>query len=159
MSFQGRPTNLEFVLNQEDAAVALSPGGRVGVHTAHQAIKYGDALFLNPYSQRADKSLESSLYPAFFLGYAVGGTLTGMDAFADSGLIGTQVSAAGEQVLIQTRGICYAQNDTTGTILAGQPIGPGRTTAGRVIGDLNYSVATNNPAIAIKAGASALVKS
>lgn len=159
MTFQGRPTNLEFLMNQEDADVALSGGGITRVVTAHQALKYGDAVFLNPYSQRADKSLESSLYPAFFLGYVVGGTLTEQNAVCDSALIGTQVSAAGERVVIQTQGICYAANDSTGAIIAGQQLGPGRTTAGRIRSDLNYSVALNNPAMAIKAGASTLAKS
>lgn len=159
MTLIGRPTNTVFHTHQEDQQAALSPGGRVGVFTAHQSLKYGDAVFLNPLSLRADKSLESSLYPAFFLGYVVGGTTTDQLAVTDSGLIGSTMSAAGEQVLVQTQGICYAMNDTTGTILGGQAIGPGRTTAGRVIGDLNYSVPTNNPSMAIKAGASALAKS
>lgn len=159
MTLIGRPTNNVFYSNQEDQQSALSPGGNVRSFTAHQALLYGDAVYLNPYSYRADKSLESSLYPAFFLGYVCGGTTTDQLAASDSGLIGSAMSAAGEQVLIQTSGICYAMNDSIGTILGGQPIGPGRTTAGRVIGDLNYSCATNNPAMAIKAGASALAKS
>lgn len=157
MTIYGRPTNIPFIANMEDLDVAYSPGGRITVVTAHQALKIGDSVFLSV-GGRADKSLDSSLYAARFLGVVVGGKVTDYQATNASTLVGTQVAAAGEAVVIQRDGICFVAADAVTNISAGDPISAGRTTAGRARSDLAYSVATSVAGLAIKAGASAIVK-
>lgn len=156
MTIYGTPTNEVFGSNQEDLATALSPGGPCRVYTAHQALAWGDMVYLT-LGGRVGKSLESSLYQSFFAGVVVGGTTTNMQASTDSGLIGVAMSAKGEQVLVQYSGICYVSCDTTG-ILIGNQLSAGRTTAGRARGDAVISGAWTVPGLAIKAGASVLVK-
>ena len=151
-----KPSNFRYLMNSADSEVAMYPGGDVVRVTAAVALLYGDVVFLN-HASRASKHVESSLYPHSFLGVVVGGKNTSYHAAADSTLIGDQMSAAGEDVIVLTRGVAYVSADATG-ILKGMPLTAGRSTAGRVRGDLWNSYARNVAGLTIKTAGSALVK-
>lgn len=156
----GMPTNFPFLQSSVDSEVSMQAGGFCLRAKAAEALKMGDAVCWS-LGGRLIKSVEMSLYLSRFAGIVVGGTLTGMEASDDSSLVGTQVSAAGEDVIIMVRGICYAACDVTNGVVINQPILPGTTTAGEIrtpFSSFSGSYAINNPALAIKAGGSALVK-
>lgn len=155
----GNPTGIPYINTQVDTTVALDLGGLVSVETANGTLKYGDYVFRSV-SGRVEKSLEGSPNMTFFGGIVVGGTTTGQAASNDATLIGTNMSATGEKVIVQYTGLCYAACDSTAIIQPGHQIYPGQTTAGRVLGGSTApSYALNAGGLVIKAGASALAKS
>lgn len=156
LPFTGDPTTLESLRLAVDAERVLSPGGIVGLYTAKHALLIGDAVYVG-HDLSAAKGLETSIYQRNQLGIVVGGYRTDFDMIADVGAIGISAALTAEPVLVMTRGITYGVVDATG-ILKGAPLTAGRTTAGRVRGDMVVSYAETTAGLAIKAGASALVK-
>lgn len=156
LPFTGDPTLLETLRLAVDPELVLAPGGVVGLYTAKQALLVGDAVFLG-HDLSANKGLETSIYQRNQLGIVVGGYRTDFDAVFGTGMIGIAAANAGELVLVMIRGITYGVVDATG-ILKGSPITAGRTTAGRVRGDMIVSYAETTAGLVIKAGASAIVK-
>jgi hypothetical protein len=154
----GNPSGIPWIANQVDTTIADDIGGICAIKVAASTLAYGDLVYQLP-GGRVDKSLESSLYPAFFAGVVVGGQTTGQAASSDSSLIGTTMSTVGQNVIIMTHGNCYAAADVTTQIRAGDPIVAGTTTAGRALGGATSSYAPLTAGLAIKAGASALAKS
>lgn len=154
----GNPSGIPYILRSTDTEGNSNIGGNVQFEVASAALKYGDLVFRLP-GGRVGKSLESSVYPAFFVGVVVGGSVTGYAASSDSALVGTQVSAAGERVLVQIDGVAYVPADVSLQVRLGDPIIAGTTTAGRALGGSTASYSNITAGLAIKAGASALVKS
>ena len=154
----GFPTNFLGVRFGIEGEVSQSPGGIVSQEVAGSVLKYGDVVY-QTFGNRVDKNLESSLYMARFAGVVVGGPNIAANQVAwDAGLVGQNVNtAAGQPVYVMQRGICYVAADATG-IFNGQPLTAGRTTSGRVLGDLAFSSALNQPLLAITSGGAATVK-
>lgn len=159
MPFFGSPSNFRYITSAIDQAASMDCGGHTISITAKSDLKYGDYVYLDFLSGKAEKTLESSLYPAYGLGLVCGGSVTNFLASDDSTLIGTVVAAAGTIVIILTRGVGYASVDVASVPVAiGDQLTSGITTAGRIAGQNPNSYLTTNPAIVIKAGASALAK-
>lgn len=151
---QHNPTNFRVLQNAEDTDLAggASPGGLVKRGTAGHALLIGDYVVKVPGINRWFKTLGNSYYAGSCpSGIVVGGKNTYYNVVLDSGAVGVAAAAAGEDVLVMTRGVCYGVVDATG-IKAGKPISAGRTTAGRLLSDyLNYFAETN-PGLKISAG-------
>lgn len=145
------PTNFRFIRNAEDpdAVNSFTPGGFVRRATAGAALAIGDFVIIVPGINRAHKTLGSSYYVGGVRsGVVVGGAKTYFQVVSELSAIGVQAAVAGEDVLIMTRGMCWAIADVAG-IKAGAPISSGRTTSGRVRGDYTTSFARNAPALQI----------
>lgn len=159
----GNPSGIPFISTNVDAAALVgavgAQGGRVQLEVAAGTLNYGDIVYRSV-SGRVEKSLEVSLYPAWFVGVVVGGASTNYQATNDSSLIGTSMSTIGQTVVVQVDGMAYVAQDSTAVIQVGHQIYPGQTTAGRVLGGSSApSYATNPGGMVIKSGASALTKS
>ena len=155
--FSGQPTALPAVnLFTNDPFVPLEQGGIGQVLQAKHALKLGDLVYLG-HDGKATKSLGSSFYQRSPLGIVIGGENFDDDYVLDSTMVGATAADADERVLVLRHGICYAVADATG-IYKGNPISAGRSTAGRVRGDMLTSFARSSAGLAIKAGSSAVVK-
>ena len=151
---QWKPTNFRAVRFSEDSEKAggASPGGSIVRGTAGQSLLIGDFVCRVPGINRWFKTLGSSYYGGSCqTGIVVGGKNTYYNVNFDSGAIGISVAAAAEDVLVMTRGICYAVCDATG-IKSGYLLSAGRTTAGRVIGDMKIYGALTPPGLKKNAG-------
>lgn len=156
--FSGTPSNSPYLCSTTDQQDVLGTGGQVEYFTAKQALLYGDLVYVDPVSVSVDKNLESGLYCRTQVGIVVGGPITDFKAIDDSNnMIGVQVAAAGQMVLVLTYGIGFAIVDAA-NIQIGQPLTPGRTTAGRVRGDMNVSYAVSSAGLAINAGGALIAK-
>lgn len=149
-----KSTNFPVIATAEDkfALNGASPGGYVKRGTAGMSLNVGDFVVRVPGINRWFKTLGSSYYAGGLLtGVVVGGSLTDFNVLLSSGDIAQAAATIGTEVVIMTRGVCYAVADATG-IKAGKSLGAGRTTAGRVLSDhLNY-FAEINPGLKISAG-------
>lgn len=156
--FAGIPSNSPYLCSSTDTQDAIGTGGQVEFFYAKQALLYGDLVYIDTLSATVDKNLESSLYARGQIGIVVGGPITDYRANDDNvNLIGQQVVAAGQLALILTYGIGYAIADVVG-IQIGQPITPGRTTAGRVRGDMVVSYPYTSAGLAINGGGALIAK-
>jgi hypothetical protein len=138
-------SNFRWIRSAEDPELAggASPGGFVRRVTAGASLLIGDYVVIVPGINRAHKTLGSSYYAGGLrTGIVVGGTKTGLTVITELGAVGQVAAVAGEDVLICVRGICYGIADATG-MKAGNPISSGRTTAGRLRGDMLMSFARN----------------
>jgi len=152
----GAPSTSRAHMYSADQLTPFDVGGIVEMHAAKVALNIGDFVYFG-HDLTVTKSLGSSYYQARFAGVVVGGKLTDDDVVFDPGAIGVAAAAAADRVLIMRRGVCWCVADATG-ILKGNAVTAGRTTAGRVIGDMKSSFARTVAGLAIKAGASAIVK-
>jgi len=135
---QHNATNFRVMEQAEDpdAPGGVSPGGRVRRGTAGMSLSIGDFVVQVPGIKRWFKTLGNSYYAGGCqTGIVVGGKNTYMNVVLDAGAIGTAVAIAGDDVQVMTRGVCYGVVDATG-IKAGRAFSAGRTTAGRIIGDM-----------------------
>jgi len=155
---QHTPTNFRVIEHGEDtdAAGGASPGGRVRRGTAGQTLNIGDFVVLVPGIRRWFKTLGNSYYAGGCqTGIVVGGKNTYMSAILDAGAIGVAAGIVGDDVYVMTRGVCYGIADATG-IKAGKAFSAGRTTAGRIIGDMLTYFAEITPGQQRSAGTSTL---
>lgn len=151
------PSNSPYFCTTIDQQQAEIEGGQIEYFVAKQALAYGDLVYIDPLSTYADKNLESSLYGRAQIGLVQGGVVTDMKASNDNiNLNGVIMAQAGQLVMVLTYGIGFATIDAN--VNAGQPFTSGRTTAGRIRGDLLSSYAYSSAGLTIFGAGSALAK-
>lgn len=107
-----------------------SVGGAVYVFSAGAALNIGDVVYLSA-ANTVNKSATTGTVLGKVMGVVVGGKLTDMRCVSRKLDVGVAAAASGDAVIVQYTGKCWVVSDAA--IVAGVPLIPGTTTAGRAL--------------------------
>jgi len=124
------PTNLEFVINEDQDETYAAIGGDVERYVAGASLNVGDVVYFSAAAGVVNKSTTIANYQTF-AGVVVGGRQTGGRALTMQNAVGVLAANVNELVLVMVRGKMWVVSGAA--ITAPANVSADSTTAGRVL--------------------------